>query len=98
MPVGDTLTPKEAAYIATNCYFTLKDWIHEKPIAGMESRSNITNRVIGKANVGSSSHADTSLESTGLSGGRLGNKKWPPIFGQLLKCILPSLTMLLPAA
>jgi hypothetical protein len=33
MPIADTLTPKEAAHIATNSYFTLKDWINNEPTA-----------------------------------------------------------------
>lgn len=52
MPIADTLTPKEAAHIATNSYFTLKDWINNEPSAGVESRSNIQNRVIGSGTAG----------------------------------------------
>lgn len=47
MPVLDVLTPQEAAYIATNCYFTLKDWINAAPVAGVETRANVHNRVLG---------------------------------------------------
>ncbi|MGE3164646.1 MAG: hypothetical protein AB7O52_07060 [Planctomycetota bacterium] len=73
MPAGDVLTPKEAAYVATNSYFTLKDWIDKEPSAGVESRSNIHDRVLGSATAGSASHANTSLAATGLSGATLGN-------------------------
>ena len=72
MPTDDTLTPREAAHIATNCYFTLKDWINNEPTAGVESRSNIHNRVLGAANVGSGDHPNTSLARTGLKSSSLG--------------------------
>lgn len=52
MPVNDTLTPMEASYIATNAYFTLKDWINNKPVAGKESRANVHNRVLGAGTAG----------------------------------------------
>ena len=71
MPVNDTLTPLEAANIATNSYFTLKDWIHMVPVAGVESRANLHNRVLGPANIGSDVHDPTSLRSTGLANSRL---------------------------
>lgn len=73
MPTGDVLTPKEAAHIATNAYFTLKDWINEEPTAGVESRANIHNRVLGAADKGSSAHANTSLKGTDLASGKLHN-------------------------
>ncbi len=73
MPEGNTLTPKEAAHIATNSYFTLENWINEEPLAGVESRANITNRVMGDASVGSRAHPDTSLRDTALGAGNLGN-------------------------
>lgn len=41
MPVNDILTPKEASYIATNAYFSLKDWIKGNPLPGIESRANL---------------------------------------------------------
>ncbi len=74
MPVNDTLTPLEAANIATNSYFTLKNWIHMEPVAGVESKANIHNRVLGPANVGSEEHDhETSLRYTegGLANSRL---------------------------
>lgn len=73
MPSGLTLTPKEAAHIAANAYFTLKDWIREKPVAGTESRANVENRVLGTATVGAPSHGNTSLAGTGLASATLGH-------------------------
>lgn len=73
MPIADTLTPKEAAHIATNSYFTLKDWINNEPSAGVESRANIHNRVIGSGNAGTGGHANTSLQSTAMASSKLGN-------------------------
>ncbi len=52
MPIGNTLTPSEAGKIALNSYFALKDWINTKPVAGVETRANIENRVLGAASVG----------------------------------------------
>lgn len=73
MPSGDVLTPQEAAYIATNSYFTLKDWINNEPTAGVESRATIQDRVLGSAQTGSGDHANTSLQQTGLKDAQLGN-------------------------
>jgi hypothetical protein len=73
MPIGDILTPNEAARIATNAYFTLADWIHKEPNAGTESSANIHNRVLGNANVGSSEHANTSLKNTALASSKISN-------------------------
>ena len=73
MPSADTLTPREAAHIATNSYFTLKDWINNEPTAGVESRSNIHNRVLGSGTAGSGGQANTSLHSTGMASSSLGN-------------------------
>lgn len=53
MPSGNTLTPSEAGKVALNSYFALKDWINTKPVAGVETRDNIENRVLGAASVGS---------------------------------------------
>jgi triacylglycerol lipase len=53
MPYDNTLSPIEAGKIALNSYFALKDWINTKPVAGVETRANIENRVLGAANVGS---------------------------------------------
>jgi pimeloyl-ACP methyl ester carboxylesterase len=76
MPNNNILTPKEAAYIATNSYFTLKDWINDLPVAGVETRPNIKNRVIGNASVGTGNHDKTSLKhfkNRDISRARLGN-------------------------
>lgn len=53
MPNEHTLSPSEAGKIALNSYFALKDWINTKPVAGVETRDNVTNRVLGAASVGS---------------------------------------------
>lgn len=73
MPVNDILTPCEASYIATNSYFALKDWLKGSPVAGVESRPNINNMVLGPGNAGGQSQkgANTSLQSTGLGGSQL---------------------------
>ena len=69
MPIGDTLTPTEAGKIALNSYFALKDWINAKPVAGVETRDHIENRVLGAATAGS----DRTNSSVGknLPGARL---------------------------
>ncbi len=90
MPVGDSskdhdsLTPREAAYIATNVYFTLKDWVKYdpdekvkvkvKPKAGLEDLRIINRQVLGR---NAQSYEDefrglrTSLAHTGLAESRL---------------------------
>lgn len=80
MPTGDVLTPTEAAHIATNSYFTLKDWVLKEPSAGVEERRVIQDRVLGDASIGKRNpdtgaqvHADSSLKGTGLQGAKLGN-------------------------
>lgn len=74
MPVNGTLTPMEASYIATNAYFTLKDWIHEKPKAAMESRHVVHNRVLGAGDLGKATpgRPNPTLQGTGLGGAQLG--------------------------
>ncbi len=68
----DILTPMEAACIATNCYFTLKDWITAKPTAGVESRANVQTQVLGAGNAGSPrAGPNTSLKGSALGGGTL---------------------------
>ena len=69
MPVNETLTPLEASYIATNSYFSLKDWIKGAPVAGVETRANVQNRVLGAANLGSAQN--TSLKGSDLGGSNL---------------------------
>ncbi len=72
MPDNDTLTPLQAANIATNSYFALRNWIHEKPVAGVETKANIHNRVLGPANIGSVEHDPlTSLRGTSLANATL---------------------------
>lgn len=70
-----SLSPIEAAYIAHNSYFTLKDWISDKPSAGMETRATVKRMVLGngvtsKTNTGGM-NINTSLASTGLKSGEL---------------------------
>lgn len=74
MPTEDgTLKPEEAGKIAANCYFTLQDWINEKPVAGVETCFNIHNRVLGQGNVGTNiKDVNPSLQSTGLKTANLG--------------------------
>lgn len=75
MPLEDCLTPTEASYIATNAYFTLKDWITGQPTAGVETRANVQNRVLGPGTAGAATpagQANPSLQHTALSGGDLG--------------------------
>jgi pimeloyl-ACP methyl ester carboxylesterase len=75
MPVQDTLTPLEASYIATNSYFSLKDWIKGAPSAGVETRANVQNRVLGAGNAGTNTGPNTSLK-----GSDLGNAKLKRVF------------------
>lgn len=78
MPVNDVLTPMEASYIATNAYFTLKDWMNAspggvKPRAAVEDFGNVKNRVIGSGNLGRNDpkHPNPSLQGTGLGSANL---------------------------
>ena len=92
MPVNDALTPLEASYIATNAYFSLKDWIKGAPLADIETRANVHNRVLGSGNAGSAAQ-NTSLKGSSLGGADLqrvfsgttgmGTSSG---FGYLLKC------------
>ena len=43
------LPPEDAAKIAHNVYFTLKDWIYGTPKAGAETHSNLHNCVFNKS-------------------------------------------------
>lgn len=74
MPINDTLTPTEASYIAANAYFTLKNWINGTPVAGVESRENVRNRVLGPGTVGKvdPSNPNPTLQMTALARARLG--------------------------
>ena len=67
MPVNDILTPLEASYIATNSYFALKDWIRNAPVAGVETRANVHNSVLGTG-------------ATSLKGTELGRANLKQIF------------------
>ena len=71
MPVNDILTPLEASYIATNSYFSLKDWVKGTPLAGVETRANVQNRVLGAGNAGSSKAQNTSLKGSDLGNANL---------------------------
>src|SRR5262245_41821201 len=71
---SDTLSPDVAARIATNAYFTLKGWIDEKPVAGVERRSVVRNRVLGDGSTGSNqSEQNPTLKGTTLQSAQLGN-------------------------
>lgn len=76
MPSNDILTPQEASHIATNAYFTLENWINSKPVAGIEARGTIQNRVLGAGDKGSNQPAgggtNPTLQQTGLASGKLG--------------------------
>jgi hypothetical protein len=73
MPVSDVVTPQEASYIATNCYFTLQDWINNSPKAGTETLDNIHNKVLGPGTAGTPKPGtkDTSLKDISLAGAKL---------------------------
>jgi triacylglycerol lipase len=75
MPSNDELTPLEAAYIASNSYFALKDWAYGKPVAGAETPEVVQNRVLGPANVGKATPnlRNPTLQKTELGSGRLGS-------------------------
>lgn len=75
MPAQDTLNPLEASHIATNAYFALKDWINLKPVAGVESRANIRDRVLGPGTVGivDPKQPNPTLKGTSLATAKLGN-------------------------
>lgn len=76
MPNNDVLTPQEAGHIATNAYFSLENWINNKPVAGVEARSTVQNRVLGAGDQGSNQPAaggtNPTLQKTALASGRLG--------------------------
>jgi len=44
------LAPGEAASIALNSYFALKDWAIKKPVAGTESRGKLNDMALGSGN------------------------------------------------
>jgi pimeloyl-ACP methyl ester carboxylesterase len=69
----NTLSPREAAYIAHNSYFTLKDWVKGSPTAGMEKTSTVKRMVTGNGVASGMKPGDgnTSLRSTDLKGANL---------------------------
>ena len=72
MPNNDILTPQEAAHIATNAYFTLENWINKQPVAGVENRSTVQNRVLGAGDKGTNQGGtNPTLRGTGLSDSNL---------------------------
>jgi len=75
VPVNDILTPQEASHIATNAYFTLENWINKQPVAGVESRGAVQNRVLGPGNKGTNQPAEgaanPTLRNTGLAQSQL---------------------------
>jgi triacylglycerol lipase len=77
VPVNDVLTPQEASHIATNAYFTLENWINKKPVAGVESRATLNNRVLGAGDKGTNQPAaggaNPTLRGTGLATSKLGS-------------------------
>jgi pimeloyl-ACP methyl ester carboxylesterase len=76
VPANDILTPQEASHIATNAYFALENWINKKPVAGVETRATLQNRVLGSGNKGSNQPegggANPTLRGTGLGTAKLG--------------------------
>jgi triacylglycerol lipase len=77
MPIEDVLTPTEAAHIANNSYFALRNWINKAPVAGAESYSNLHNRVLGSGTRGTNQPAaggaNPTLQNTGLASGAITN-------------------------
>jgi triacylglycerol lipase len=69
----NTLSPREAAYIAHNSYFTLKDWVTGTPTAGMEKTSTVKRMVTGNglAQGGGGDGFNTSLRASGMKGADL---------------------------
>ena len=78
MSGNHALSPREAAFIATNAYFTLSGWEENykfkkkhgpdakgapKPTAGMASKAVINRQVVGSG--------DTSVAKAGISGGKI---------------------------
>lgn len=66
MPLNDALTPQESSFIATNAYFTLKDWLKGTPSAGLEQHDKLRNAVLGGGNPTKPGTPNTSLKGTGL--------------------------------
>lgn len=70
----NTLSPEIASFIATNCYYTLKDWAENySPKAGTENESIIEKHVLGSSSQRHKMHEqNTSLQNTQLSSANLG--------------------------
>jgi len=77
LPTNDILTPQEASHIATNAYFALENWVNKQPVAGIEARGTVQNRVLGSGNTGSNQPAgggpNPTLRGTGLASSKLGS-------------------------
>lgn len=74
MPVNDTLTPREAACIANNSYFTLEGWIKATPSIGVEQWPVVKDAVLGSGastQTYNGAPANTSLRQTGLKDANL---------------------------
>jgi pimeloyl-ACP methyl ester carboxylesterase len=74
MSSPDALSPREAAYIANNSYFTLKGWIDAQPVVGMETRARVKDAVLGSGRSTQTfggAPANTSLKQTSLAGADL---------------------------
>ncbi len=74
---NDTLTPQEASRIATNSYFTLKDWVRAdtanskvRPKAAAEDEATVKRLVLGPGQVHRG--VNSTLQGTGLQGARFG--------------------------
>jgi pimeloyl-ACP methyl ester carboxylesterase len=65
------LAPKEAANIALNSYFALKDWALKLPTAGVESRGKVQDLVLGSGNTNGKFPTNSSV-GTSLPGAKLG--------------------------
>jgi pimeloyl-ACP methyl ester carboxylesterase len=66
-----TLAPAEAANIALNAYFALKDWALKQPTAGTESRGNVQDLVLGSGNTHGNFPANSSVGKS-FPGAQLG--------------------------
>lgn len=73
MPAGDLLTPQEAATIANNVYFTLKDWSIGKPLSGApESADVVRSKLLGAPPTGTAGPSSGSLHGSQLGSAQLG--------------------------
>jgi triacylglycerol lipase len=65
------LAPGEAANIALNSYFALKDWVLKKPTVGTESRARIQDLVLGSGNTNGAFSKNSSVGKS-FPGAKLG--------------------------